>query len=255
LNNNIHRKPIEQADKIVEGHPVIANVIIIVIVAVLGLVIAYLSLGIFTKHGQTDTVPTVVNMSYSGAVEKLHDAGFKVEIRDSLFLENVRPGYVVEQFPAAGAVVKPGRKIFLYINAVHPKEVVLDPSGDSRQPALRGFSMRQAKAQLEEMGFRNIRITYVLGDTDRVVKVLANGKPVMKQQKVPVNAQILLEVYDGRMSELADSLQNAEIEMELRMQQARASYESGIEEEIAAEGSAVEEQEPEHNVYEAEPVE
>ena len=150
-NDNIRRS----ADRIVGGHPVIANLLIIIVVAVLGLVIAYLSLGLFTKHGQTDTVPTVVNMSYSGAVEKLHDAGFKVEIRDSLFLEDVKPGFVVEQFPAAGAVVKPGRKIFLYINAVHPKEVVMDPTGDSRQPALRGYSMRQAKAQLEEMGFKS----------------------------------------------------------------------------------------------------
>ena len=210
----------------------IANIFIIAIVAVLGLVIAYLSLGLFTKHGQTDTVPVVVNMSYSEAVEKLHDAGFKVEIRDSLFLDNVRPGFVVEQFPAAHAVVKPGRKVFLYINAVHPKEVVLDP-------ALRGYSMRQAKAQLEEMGFRNVRITYVLGDTDRVVKVLANGRQVMKQDKVPVNAQILLEVYDGRMSVLADSLQNAEIEYELRMHRARQNVEyeeePTVEEEVEAE--------------------
>lgn len=229
MNSLNKRKPLDKADRIVGGHPVIANILIIIVVAVLGLVIAYLSLGLFTKHGRTDTVPTVVNMSYSDAVEKLHDAGFKVEIRDSLFLENVRPGYVVEQFPAANAVVKPGRKVFLYINAVHPKEVVLDPSGDRRQPALRGYSLRQAKAQLEEMGFKNVRITYVLGDTDRVVKVLANGRQVMKQDKVPVNAQILLEVYDGRMSVLADSLQNAEIEYELRMQRARQeeSYEEG----------------------------
>ena len=132
-----------------------------------------------------------------------------------------------------------GRKVFLYINAVHPKEVVLDPSGDRRQPALRGYSMRQAKAQLEEMGFRNVRITYVLGDTDRVVKVLANGRQVMKQDKVPVNAQILLEVYDGRMSVLADSLQNAEIEYELRMHRARQNVEYAdeptVEEEVEAE--------------------
>lgn len=239
MNNINNRKPLDRADRIVGGHPVIANIFIIAIVAVLGLVIAYLSLGLFTKHGRTDTVPVVVNMSYSEAVEKLHDAGFKVEIRDSLFLDNVRPGYVVEQFPAAHAVVKPGRKVFLYINAVHPKEVVLDPSGDRRQPALRGYSLRQAKAQLEEMGFKNVRITYVLGDTDRVVKVLANGRQVMKQDKVPVNAQILLEVYDGRMSVLADSLQNAELEYELRMQRARQNEqyeeEPSIGDEVEAE--------------------
>lgn len=211
--------------------------------AVLGLCIAYLSLGIFTKHGQRSTVPSVAGLSYSGAVEKLHAAGFKVEIRDSLFLDDVKPGYVVEQFPGAGSEVKPGRKIFLYINAVHPKEVILDPTGDPRQPALRGYSLRQAKAQLEEMGFKNIRVTYILGDTDRVVKVLANGRQVMKNEKVPVNAQILLEVYDGRISELTDSLHNAEMEFDLRMQQYR-SHEAAPEEEYNAESPSQEQAYP-----------
>lgn len=220
-----NHKPLEKADKIVGVHPIISNILIIVLVAVLGIVIAYLSLSLFTKHGQTDVVPKVTNITYSGAIEKLHAAGFKVEIRDSLYLDDVKPGYVVDQFPSSGSVVKPGRKVFLYINAVHPKEVILDPTGNAAQPALRGFSMRQAKAQLEELGFRNVRIVYVLGDTDRVVKVLANGKQVMKQEKVPVNAQIMLEVYDGRLSQLVDSLHNADLQKELEMQQAAASYE------------------------------
>lgn len=191
-------------------HPILANIVIIIIVALLGLVIAYLSLALFTKHGQTDVVPRVVNSSYASAVEKLHAAGFKVEIKDSLYLDNVKPGLVIEQFPAGGAVVKPDRKIYLYINAVHPKEVVIDPMGDSRQPALRGISMRQAKVQLEELGFKKIKIVYVLGDSDRVLKISVNGHPVYKHQKVPVNATIVMEVYDGRKTALTDSLQNAE---------------------------------------------
>lgn len=209
-NNRRSRK-----DGIIGRHPLLANIVIIIIVAALGLVIAYLSLALFTKHGQTDIVPRVVNASYASAVEKLHNAGFKVEIRDSLYLDNVKPGLVIEQFPAAGAVVKPGRKIFLYINAVHPKEVVIDPMGDSRLPALRGLSMRQARAQLEELGFKKIKIVYILGDTDRVLKISANGKPVYKLQKVPVNASIVMEVYDGRKSALTDSLQNAEYARQL----------------------------------------
>lgn len=192
-------------------HPIIANVAIIIVVAVLGLVITYLSLSLFTNHGETDKVPSVINQSYTSAVEKLHDAGFKCIIRDSVYLEDVKPGYVVEQFPKAGATVKPGRKIFLYINAVHPKEVIIDASGgNEREYALRGLSMRQAKSQLEELGFKNIRVVYILGDTDRVVKVLADGKPVMKLKKVPVNSRIVLEVYDGRKQQLVDSLYNSE---------------------------------------------
>lgn len=195
-------------NRFVNRHPIIINVVIIAIVAVLGLLIAYLSLTLFTKHGQKRQVPNVVGITYTEAIEKLHDAGFKIEIRDSLYLDNVKPGYVVEQYPDALSMVKPQRKVFLYINAVYPKQMVIDPSSDHPgSPALAGYSVRQSMAMLEEAGFKNVKIVYKRGDTDRVVRVLANGKMVKVMEKVPVNASITLEVYDNSGMALVDSIQ------------------------------------------------
>ena len=191
-------------------HPVIANLAIIVAVAAIGILIVYYSLALFTKHGRSMTVPGVENMSYTQAVQILHDKGLRVDIRDSVYNDDVRPGFVIEQFPRSGSIVKPGRKIFLYINAVHPKEVVLDDVNHPSEDALRGLSSRAAQAKLEELGFKNVRIVSVLGSDDRVVKVLANGKVVKKMQKIPVNSRITLEVSDGRLAALTDSLRNAE---------------------------------------------
>lgn len=197
-------------DGFISRHPVLANIIVIVLVAFLGLWIVYLSLQLFTKHGESDVVPKIENMSYTEAIHILHDNGFRIDIRDSLYKEDVKPGYVIEQFPKAGARVKPGRKIFLYINAVHPKEVVIDDDNNPREYALKSFSFRQGMARLEELGFKNIKVVRVLGDNDCIVKVTANGRIVRKTQKVPVNAKIVVEVYDGRLGELRDSLQNEE---------------------------------------------
>lgn len=192
-------------------HPVITNLAIIIVVAALGLFILYFSIAIFTKHGQSDKVPGVENMSYTKAVEMLHDRGFQVDIRDSLYKEDVRPGYVIEQFPKAGAIVKPGRKIFLYINAVHPREVVIDDDNHPMEDALKSFSFRSGMAKLQELGFKNINVVKVLGDNDCIVKILANGVPVKKMQKVPVNASITVQVYDGQLAAIRDSLQNEEL--------------------------------------------
>ena len=137
----------------------------------------------------------------------IHEKGFRVDIRDSIYKEDVNPGFVIEQFPKSGALVKPGRKIFLYINAVHPKEVVIDDDNNPREDALKSFSFRQGMARLEELGFKNIRVVKVLGDNDCIVKVTANGKVVKKTEKVPVTARLVVEVYDGRLGELRDSLQ------------------------------------------------
>lgn len=194
----------------ISRHPVLANIIVIILVAFLGIWIVFLCLQIFTKHGAGDVVPPVENMSYTQAITVLHDKGFRVDIRDSIYKEDVKPGFVIEQFPKSGALVKPGRKIFLYINAVHPKEVVIDDDNHPREDALRGFSFRQGMAKLEELGFKNVRVVRVLGDNDCIVKVTANGKVVKKTEKVPVNSRIVVEVYDGRLGELRDSLQNEE---------------------------------------------
>lgn len=189
-------------------HPIATHTVIIVLIAILGLIIAYLSLTLFTKHGQKNQVPNVVGISYSQAIEKLHDSGFKIEIRDSLYLDNVKPGFVVEQYPNAMSMVKPGRKVFLYINAVFPKQMVIDPASDQPgAPALAGYSMRQSLAMLEEAGFKNVKIVYLRGDTDRVVRVLANGKLVKVMEKVSINSAITLEVYDGSRQGLTDSIQ------------------------------------------------
>ena len=170
-----------------------------------------MAIALFTKHGQSEELPGVEGKTYTEAVNILHKRGFKVDIRDSLYREDVKPGRVIEQFPKANSIVKPGRKIFLYINAVHPREVVIDNNGSPNELAMKGESFRSAMAKLDELGFKNVRVVKVLGSTDRVVKVSANGKPVRKIQKVPVSASIVLEVSDGRLGAVKDSLQNEEL--------------------------------------------
>ncbi|MDE6636640.1 MAG: PASTA domain-containing protein, partial [Muribaculaceae bacterium] len=189
-------------------HPVLASLIIIILVALACLGILYFSFAIFTRHGESAVVPGVEKMSYTQAIEILHSKGFKVDIRDSLYKEDEKPGYVIEQFPKSNSVVKPGRKIFLYINAVHPKEVIIDEDNNPREDALKSISFRQGRARLEELGFKNIRVVKVLGENDCISKIFANGKVVKKMQKVPVNAQIVMEVFDGNLESIRDSLQN-----------------------------------------------
>lgn len=201
---------------LVTNHPVLANFIIILLVGFIGIWIAYLALNLFTNHGASDEVPSVENMSYTQAIETLHAAHFRVDIRDSLYNEEYKPGFVIEQFPKAGARVKPGRRIFLYINAVHPREVIIDGDNRPAEDALSGYSYRQGKAQLEELGFKNVQTVWVSGETDRVINLTLNGRPVKKMQKVPLNANLVLRVYDGKLKEQADSIQTEEYLQMLR---------------------------------------
>lgn len=189
-------------------HPVLANIIIILLVAAAGLGIVYFSFAIFTRHGESSVVPSVEKMSYTKAIEILHHNGFRVDIRDSLYKEDEKPGYVIEQFPKSNSRVKPGRRIFLYINAVHTKEVIIDDDNNPREDALKSTSFRQGMARLEELGFKNIRVVKILGENDCISKIFANGQVVKKMQKTPVNAKIVMEVFDGQLDAVRDSLQS-----------------------------------------------
>ncbi|MCH5230789.1 MAG: PASTA domain-containing protein [Muribaculaceae bacterium] len=188
------------------NHPVLANILIICLVALLGLVILFLWLNIFTRHGDWETVPEVENMSFTNAINTLHSKGFRTDIRDSVYNEEITPGFVVEQFPKPGSKVKPGRKIFLYINAVHPRELIIDTDNSIPGEALKGYSLRQGMAKLEELGFRKVNVVTVPGDNDRIIRLTANGRTVSKMEKVPVNALITVEVYDGQLNRVTDSL-------------------------------------------------
>lgn len=191
-------------------HPVMTNVVIIALVAIIGLFIVYIWLSLFTKHGEWETVPPVENMSFTNAINLLHEKGLRTDIRDSVYKEDVSPGFVVEQFPKAGSKVKPGRKIFLYINAVHPRELIIDADNNPGE-ALKGFSMRQGLAKLEELGFKKVNVVKIPGDNDRIIRLIANGRTIKKMEKVPVHTPITVEVYDGQLNRYADSIMNEEL--------------------------------------------
>lgn len=224
----------------ISRHPVLANIIIIALVALAGIGILYFSFAIFTHHGESKVVPGVEKISYTQAIEILHSKGFKVDIRDSLYKDDERPGYVIEQFPKANSIVKPGRKIFLYINAVHPKEVIIDEDNNPREDALKSTSFRQGKARLEELGFKNIRVIKILGENDCISKIYADGKVVKKMQKIPVNAHIVMEVFDGNLDAVRDSLS-----MDLEPMYGYDTEEPNFNEDVTqSEGNPEEETEP-----------
>lgn len=186
-------------------YAVLTNIVVIIAIAFIGIWIVYISIAIFTKHGEQKVVPSVENMTYTNAVKTLHEAGFNVDIRDSVFRDDVNPGYVIEQFPKARSIVKPGRKIFLYINAVHPKEVIVDDSNNDSENALKGWSYRQAMSRLNELGFKNIHTETVRGEDDRIVKITANGRLVRPMERIPVNARMVVYISDGSLSGMEES--------------------------------------------------
>ncbi len=89
---------------------------ILVILVAFG-VIDRVILPFYTSSGRQSVVPDVRNRSYDEAARKLKWSG--LEARKSFnvrYLPDVGPDVVIDQVPAPGASVKPGRNVYLVLN-------------------------------------------------------------------------------------------------------------------------------------------
>ena len=116
------------------------------LLVVLLLFILSTGLGPCTRHGKTKNVPNVTGRSFEEARKILDDAGFEVEIQDSIYTDTTAKGSVLRQIPEGDAIVKISRTVYLTVNRYVPPTVEM--------PNLVGFSYRNAELQLRNMGLK-----------------------------------------------------------------------------------------------------
>lgn len=160
------------------------------IMAVVALLIGWLTmmwLDHWTMHGDTITVPSVRGLGYTEAQARLAEAGLTPILSDSIYDNKTRPGTVLEQNPRPNTTVKPGREIYVTINAFSPKMVTV--------PALTDISVRQARSILEGLGIRDIVEREVPSEfPDLVLGARYRGQLLSAGARVPVNGSVTLEV-------------------------------------------------------------
>ncbi|MDE7110667.1 MAG: PASTA domain-containing protein [Muribaculaceae bacterium] len=171
-------------------YPLTANILAMFIVGIMLVFLAMWGLDVWTAHGQVQVVPDVRTLTVSEARQTLGGCNLQVEVVDSVYGSHGARGSVVEQVPPPGNRVKPGRTVYLTINAFEAKKVTL--------PELIGSSVRQARATLQSLGFTDIREVRVPSDyRDLVIAVKSMGVPMRAGTVVPVGSSIIIEVGEG----------------------------------------------------------
>ena len=117
------------------------------------LILATLSLGLITRHGKNVTAPDFTNLTVAEAEQLASQSHVGVKVVDSVFVRRLGAGVVYRQQPKAGATVKKGRSIFLTINSIVPRKVVM--------PNLYGYSVIEARAELQNRGLDLGKLNYV----------------------------------------------------------------------------------------------
>ena len=109
---------------------------------------------------------------------------------DSVFVKRLPGGVVYRQNPKAGANVKKGRSIFLTINSVVPRKVVM--------PNLYGYSVTEARAELKNRGLNLGKLNYVRDiATNTVLGQFCDGQELNAGDLVVNGSDIDLKVGVG----------------------------------------------------------
>ncbi len=132
---------------------IITHAALIIAVVILMAVAAHFLLRTSTRHNVSCTVPQLQGISLREAVQVARENDFKIVINDSLYVATKSGGTVLDQLPAAGVSVKPGRTIYVVINAFSKRMVEV--------PYVAGRSLRQAKNMLDVAGLEIKQIKYV----------------------------------------------------------------------------------------------
>jgi beta-lactam-binding protein with PASTA domain len=94
---------------------------------------------------ETVTMPNVIGKAEADAVKALQDLGYGVVIVD-VYSDTVAQGVVGLQAPVAGSITEPGIKVGIVVSmGPRPAEFVIVPD-------VRGMSLEEATATLEEIG-------------------------------------------------------------------------------------------------------
>ena len=157
-----------------------------VFIAVL-LVIASIGLRLVTRHGKTVKAPDFTSLTVPEARQLAAQGDVQVKVVDSVFVRRLPGGVVYRQQPKAGSTVKKGRSIFLTINSVVPRKVVM--------PNLYGYSITEARTELKNRGLSLGNLRYVRDiATNTVLGQSCEGKSVKAGDLVVSGSAIDLKV-------------------------------------------------------------
>lgn len=149
----------------------------------------------YTEHGSFIAVPAFYDYTPEEAEAVATHARLKVQVVDSLYDEDAKPGAVVEQYPASGSHVKENRMIHLTINARNPEKVVF--------PNLQNAAYRQTLQTLETRGFRIGSIEYVPSEfRNLVIGLKSNGEDIQPGDLLSKGATIDIVLGSGNGSNI-----------------------------------------------------
>lgn len=163
------------------------NLGLMAIIFLVILIIAFVLLNLYTRHGAEYTMPEIVGTYINDVGEVEGMEHFEVVVIDSLFTPGEKAGKIVSQDPQAGSKIKKGRKVYVVITSSTGEPIPM--------PNCKDLSVRSAVDQLTNAGLRVGKFIFNVGDFNNVVVGQRhNGKPINEGEQIKRGEEIDLVV-------------------------------------------------------------
>ncbi len=163
---------------------------IITISLIVLLIITFMLFGVYTQHGKSKPVPDFTGLTEVQLQHLIKSNNLRYSIIDSVHIDNLPKGVVIEQEPKAGENVKKNRKLFFTINAWSEELVAI--------PRVIDLSLRDAKVLIESFGLTVGNLIYIPSEyTNLVLGQHYQGKPVEPGTTVSKKSKIDLLIGQG----------------------------------------------------------
>lgn len=161
--------------------------------------LSYFGLDYYTRHGDAILVPSVLKLKPFEAEEKLSTMDLRMKIIDTVYIDNMKPGVIVEQLPLANEDVKSGRVVYVTVNAASRPRVSM--------PKLTDCSLNLAKALLKNAGLTlgNVTKEYAEYGNNLVTAQRVGGRSIEAGEKVLKGTVVDITIIDSEMSPNSDS--------------------------------------------------
>ncbi len=181
--------------KTITSKPFLTHLGIVLGSGILLIILTFVAINLYTLHGEGLKVPDFTGLTEQQLTHLAGQKELRYAIIDSVHIDDMPRGVVVEQEPNAGELVKRNRNIFLTINAWSPEKVEV--------PNLVDYSIRNARVILESFGLTVGNLIFVPSEyTNLVLGQHLNGKPVQPGTQVIKGTHIDLLVGQGLSNQM-----------------------------------------------------
>jgi len=172
------------------NYPFVKAPFIAFVILASAVVVFFIFLNIFSRHGQGFPVPDFSGLTKQKAEELARKKRLRFEVSDSVYIMTREPGTVIDQNPSPDTYVKAHRRVFVTINAMNPLLVEM--------PNVVGVTLRQAKSFLDMQGFKIGVLSFIPDSAvNNVMEQRYEGKELNAGEFIPKGSKIDLVLGKG----------------------------------------------------------